>query len=288
MDRRRNADAANGKPGKADQDQKAADPVDKLFNARSGIAAVGPAQTLVAEAGHGLVFQHLKVGCRGQQQPVAGFIHRALGKEAGIGQGRGVNHRAGAKGKAGRGAVRLAGQGGGQTKVLGAKAKAVADHQAKPFDQDRVHDRAGQAVREGQRLGQRDRRVQGGSAGQGPGIVDRLDLRQRLIVLKQDHRAEVVDFRYSRRDAGHIGTFVGIGASVGKAHLGVTAKDHCALIGQALLNAGAQGADSSDGRDAKGEAGKEHAKAAQAAAQFAPGDGESEAHSAAACRSGAS
>jgi hypothetical protein len=179
-----------------------------------------------------------------------------------------------AEGEAGGGRVGLSRQGGGQAEVLRAKAEGVADGKREAFDQDRVHDRAGKAIGHGQRLGHGDRRVKLGCAGQGPCVVDGLDLGKGLVVRYQRHRAEVVDLGHLGGDAVHVGAFVRVGGAVGEPHLGVAAEDHGALIGQALLDAGAQGADGGNGRDAKREAGEEHAEPAQAAAKLAPGDGE--------------
>ena len=262
------ADPANREPGKPDKDQEGPDPFDKLFHPRRGAAAVGPAQAAVGKGRFGGRLQRRQIGARGQHHAIFAVIKRAGRQKTRSRQILQPHQRARGQGKAARRAVRFAQQKPAQGEFGGAEREGVTSHQPHLGGQNRVHHRA----LVGQRLIQRQIAVQLNRPNQRIGPVNRLHLRQHARLTGNGHRAEIDNFRDRRGNAVKISPFLGTGEAVGEFDLRIAPQKDGALFGQARLNGRAHRAHGGNGSHAQGQAGQKHPKAAQATAQFAPGN----------------
>ncbi len=240
-DRRGDADAADGEARQPDQHEERPHPFDEPLHPRRAVAAVAPAQALIAEARLGCRFQRGKVGPGRQGQAVAGVIERAGFQQAGSGQIGGAHDAAGPEAEAAGGGVGFAEQARAVGEGGEAETEGVAGLQPHAVGQNAVEHRA--AV--GERLVERQRQVKTDGADQRIGVIDRLDLRQRadgtLALPRDGHRAEVVDLGDAGGDAFQIGALIRRGGAVGEGRLRVAAEQDRPLFVQ-------PGADANRGR----------------------------------------
>jgi hypothetical protein len=260
----RHADPAHGQPGKADEDEERADPVDEFLHARRPVPRIAPAHAGVGEKPLCLRLKRGEVGVVRQAEPVLRLEERAGRKQAGGLQRVEPHDAARAEREAARRAVGLHLQHGAKLEILRAEADGVAHVQRQPVDQKPLHDDAGQTV-VGQRVGQRHRGVEHDLTIDRIGPVDAAHLGQgavRVAVgIDDDHGAEIDGLGHGLRDAVHVGAFVIGGEAVGEAHLRIAAEDRGAFAAQTLLDRLAHAAHRGDGGDAERETGEEDAEA---------------------------
>ena len=280
----RDADTAHRQPGQSHQHQKGTDPVDKGLHPRRAIAAVTPTQAGILKTRAGLGRKCRKVRPYRQGKAILAVIERAGRQEPRAFQPCQRHDGAWPQPKAARGAIGFRHQCGAQFEFLRAQPKDIADLKRHPVDQKPVHHRAG-PVGHGQRLGERQGRVQHDRAVKRIGVIDAAHLCQPALgplrPVDHDHGAEIHRLGDAERDLVHIGALGFIGEAIGEAHLGIATKDACAFAGKPRLDRGAHRSDSGDGRHAQRKASQKNAKPLQPAAQFPLCDAPRDIHSAA-------
>jgi hypothetical protein len=177
----------------------------------------------------------------------------------------------GTKAEARGGIVRLALKRGHQAKFALAQPDGIADLNAQPLDQQRVHDDAGQPVRPGQRLRQRHIGRKSDLSHKRIGIIHRLHLRQAARALCRRHRPKIHDFRDARGILSHPCALVFIGKPIGQLDLRIAPQQARTFLRQPGGDAFAHRAHGGDCCHAHDHAGKEYAEPPQATAQFARG-----------------